>query len=111
MPTYKAPLADIQFVLEDVLDIGQLTALPGYADATPELIATVISEAARLCEEELAPLNQSGDAEGCRYEHGRVRTPNGFRPVRASMLTRMCPLVSSRTCAVRCNGTCCSCSK
>jgi alkylation response protein AidB-like acyl-CoA dehydrogenase len=79
MPTYKAPLADMRFVLEDLLDVGQLAALPGYADATPELLATVIEEAAKLCEEALAPLNQPGDAEGCHYENGTVRTPRGFR--------------------------------
>src|SRR5215211_952538 len=79
MPTYKAPLDDIRFLLEDVLDVGQLAALPGYADATPDLLAAVIEEAAKLCEEVLAPLNQSGDAEGCHYENGVVRTPRGFR--------------------------------
>ena len=65
MPTYKAPLTDIRFVLEDLLDVGQLAALPGYADATPELLRAVIEEAAKLCEEVLAPLNPGGDAEGC----------------------------------------------
>src|SRR6476661_8153085 len=79
MPTYKAPLADIRFVLDDLLDVGQLSALPGYADATPDLLATVIEEAAKLCEDVLAPLNQTGDAEGCHYENGTVRTPAGFR--------------------------------
>jgi alkylation response protein AidB-like acyl-CoA dehydrogenase len=79
MPTYKAPLADIRFVLEDVLDVGQIAALPGYADAAPELLLTVLEEAAKLCEEVLQPLNQPGDAEGCHYENGVVRTPRGFR--------------------------------
>ena len=79
MPTYKAPLDDIRFVLEDLLNVGQLSELPGYEDATPELLATVIEEAAKLCEDMLAPLNQSGDAEGCHYENGVVRTPKGFR--------------------------------
>ena len=79
MPSYKAPLADIRFVLEDLLDVRQLAELPGYADATPELLATVIAEAAKLCEDVLAPLNQTGDAEGCHYENGTVRTPKGFR--------------------------------
>jgi len=79
MPTYKAPLADIRFVLEDLLDVGQLAGLPGYADATPDVLLAVIGEAAKLCEDVLAPLNQPGDAEGCHYEHGTVRTPRGFR--------------------------------
>jgi len=79
MPTYKAPLDDIRFVLEDVLDVGQVASLPGYADATPDLLASVLEEAAKLCEEVLQPLNQTGDAEGCHYESGTVRTPRGFR--------------------------------
>jgi len=79
MPSYKAPLADIRFVLDDLLDVGQLASLPGYADATPDVLAAVREEAAKLCEEVLAPLNQKGDAEGCHYETGVVRTPNGFR--------------------------------
>jgi alkylation response protein AidB-like acyl-CoA dehydrogenase len=79
MSTYKAPLDDIRFVLEELLDVGQLAELPGYADATPELLAAVIDEAATLCEDVLAPLNQPGDAEGCHYEAGVVRTPKGFR--------------------------------
>ena len=79
MPTYRAPLADIRFVLEDLLDVSQLAAFPGYADATPDVLIAVIEEAAKLCEDVLAPLNQPGDAEGCHYEHGSVRTPRGFR--------------------------------
>jgi len=79
MPTYRAPLADIRFVLEDLLDVGRLAALPGYADATPDVLIAVIEEAATLCEDVLAPLNQPGDAEGCHYERGTVRTPPGFR--------------------------------
>ena len=84
MPSYKAPLDDIRFVLEELLDVGQLTSLPGYADATPELLATVLEEAARLSEDVLAPLNQPGDAEGCHYENGVVRTPTGFREAYAA---------------------------
>ena len=79
MPSYKAPLNDIRFVLEDLLDVEQIAALPGYADATPDLLASVLEEAAKLCEEVLQPLNQTGDAEGCHYENGAVRTPRGFR--------------------------------
>ena len=78
MPSYKAPLADIRFLLEDVLDVGQLASLPTYEDATPEMILSVLEEAGRVCEEVLFPLNQSGDQEGCRLEDGVVRSPAGF---------------------------------
>ncbi|HEU4631771.1 MAG TPA: acyl-CoA dehydrogenase C-terminal domain-containing protein [Gemmatimonadaceae bacterium] len=79
MPTYRAPLDDIRFLLQDVLDVGQLAALPGFADATPDVVLAVLEEGARLCEEVLAPLNAVGDQEGCRFEHGVVTTPTGFR--------------------------------
>ena len=79
MPTYKAPLDDIRFVLEDVLDVSQLSTFPGFEEATPDLLFSVLEEGARLSEEVLAPINQTGDAEGCSYESGDVRTPTGFK--------------------------------
>ncbi len=79
MPMYKAPLEDINFVLNDVLNAQTLTQLPGYEDASPDLIQSVLEEAAKLCENELQPLNRTGDEEGCRYENGVVRTPKGFK--------------------------------
>ena len=78
MPTYRAPLADIRFLLDEVLGVEQLSALPGHEESTPDLIHAVIEEGARLCEEVLFPINQSGDAEGCTFEKGVVRTPKGF---------------------------------
>lgn len=78
MPTYQAPLDDIRFLLNDVHDIGQLAVLPGFEDATPDVIDAVLTEGAKICEEVLFPLNQVGDAEGCRYENGAVYTPPGF---------------------------------
>ena len=79
MPSNRAPLDDIRFVLDHVIGIEQLTALPGHEDATPEMIHTVLAEGARICEEVLTPLNQTGDVEGCTYHDGAVTTPAGFR--------------------------------
>lgn len=79
MPIYKAPLEDVRFVLDEIVGAGKLAELPGYQDATPDLIAQVLEEGAKLCEEVLFPLNQSGDAEGCTFENGVVRTPKGFK--------------------------------
>ncbi|WP_029010010.1 acyl-CoA dehydrogenase C-terminal domain-containing protein [Azospirillum halopraeferens] len=79
MPIYKAPLQDVRFVLESIVGVERLSALPGYEDATPDLIFQVLEEGAKLCEEVLFPLNQPGDAEGCRFENGVVRTPAGFK--------------------------------
>lgn len=79
MPIYEAPLDDMRFVLDEVLDVGQLASLPGYEEASSDVVLAVIEEGARLCQEVLQPLNQPGDAEGCRYENGRVTTPKGFK--------------------------------
>ncbi len=84
MPSYKAPIDDMRFVLDDLLDVGQLTSLPGYEEANAELLLTVLGEAGRMCEEVLAPINQAGDAEGCHYENGVVRTPAPFKSAYAA---------------------------
>jgi alkylation response protein AidB-like acyl-CoA dehydrogenase len=79
MPNYKAPLADMRFVLHELYDSKTIAELPGCADFTPELMDSVLEEAAKISEEVLFPINQSGDLEGCTYENGVVRTPAGFR--------------------------------
>ena len=79
MPIYKAPLEDIRFLLNEVINAGELSKLPGYEEATPEALETIIEEAAKLAEEVLFPLNQSGDAEGCVLTGGKVKTPEGFK--------------------------------
>ena len=79
MPQYRAPLDDMRFVLTEVIDVDQVSRLPGHEEATADVLLGVLEEGARLCEEVLAPINQSGDAEGTRYENGQVRTPAGFK--------------------------------
>src|SRR5918999_4356333 len=79
MTTYKAPLRDIRFVLHELLEAQTLTALPGLEEATTDLVDAVIEEGARLCENVLFPLNRTGDEEGCSFENGVVRTPEGFK--------------------------------
>ena len=79
MPVYKAPLKDMRFVLHELYDSTAIAELPGNADFTPELIDSVLEEAAKISEEVLFPLNQVGDREGCTYENGVVRTPTGYR--------------------------------
>ncbi len=78
MPIYKAPLRDMRFVLHELHDSAGIAELPGSEDFTIELIDSVLEEAAKISEEVLFPLNQSGDLEGCTYENGVVRTPKGF---------------------------------
>ena len=79
MPTYKAPLEDIRFILNEVIDAAALAVLPGYADATADGVDAILEAAAQVCEEVLFPLNQSGDAEGCSFANGEVKTPQGFK--------------------------------
>src|SRR3954452_14357899 len=84
MHGYRTPLRDMRFVLHELLAGEPVTALPGCEDFTPELIDSVLEQAARLAESELAPLNRSGDEEGCAYENGVVRTPRGFQAAYAT---------------------------
>jgi butyryl-CoA dehydrogenase len=80
MPAYKAPLRDIQFVLNEVLQFENLPQqIPDFSEATPDLVATILEEAGKFCEEVLQPLNHPGDEEGCHYENGVVTTPKGFK--------------------------------
>jgi alkylation response protein AidB-like acyl-CoA dehydrogenase len=79
MPTYKAPLENVRFVLNDVFNFADLARLPGYEEATPDTIDAVLEGMGQFCEEILQPLNLSGDKEGCTYENGVVRTPKGFK--------------------------------
>jgi alkylation response protein AidB-like acyl-CoA dehydrogenase len=79
MAAYAAPLRDMRFVMEELVDFAALQRLPGYEDVSPDLAETVLEEAAKVCEEVLHPLNRSGDEEGCHLENGVVRTPKGFR--------------------------------
>ncbi len=76
--TYAAPLDDMRFILNELCDLPAIADLPGYQDTTPELTDQILGEAARLAGEVWAPLNQTGDREGCHLENGVVRTPDGF---------------------------------
>ncbi|MBN8532118.1 MAG: acyl-CoA dehydrogenase family protein, partial [Alphaproteobacteria bacterium] len=79
MPNYSAPIRDFQFLLHDYLDLQKYKDVPGFADATPDLIDTLLTEGAKVCEEVLFPINQSGDAEGIHFENGKVTLPKGFK--------------------------------
>ena len=80
MPTYKAPVDDTLFLLNDVFHLDRYGNLPGFAEATPDLVEAVLREAGKFAEEVLTPLNRVGDKEGCtRHADGSVTTPTGFK--------------------------------
>lgn len=80
MPTYKAPVDDALFLLNDVFHLDKYGNLPGFSDASPDVVEAVLREAAKFSEEALTPLNRVGDKEGCRRAaDGSVTTPGGFK--------------------------------
>jgi len=78
MPSYTAPVKDMQFLLHDMLKISEAT-IPGYGDLDRDFTQAILDEAAKLAQDVLAPLNAVGDTEGCRLENGIVHTPTGFK--------------------------------
>src|SRR5678816_2958169 len=95
MTTYKAPLADIRFVMFDLLKVeAAYQRLPGGENATRDVVDAILEEAARFSEQVLAPLNASGDEEGCHLDKATaaVTTPKGFKEAYA---TYICLLYTS----------------
>ena len=79
MPIYTAPQREFQFVVKEYLELGRFVDVAPYADFSPDMFDAFLAGAARMCEGVAQPLNQSGDAEGCRFEEGKVTTPTGFK--------------------------------
>lgn len=83
---YKAPLRDIRFVLHELLDMEGHYAKLGLEDVNAELLDAFLEEGAKFCENELAPLNRSGDEEECQFDNGVVTTPKGFKEAYAKYI-------------------------
>jgi len=80
MTTYKAPLRDMRFLLDDVLQVDRYSNLPGFADAPQDVRDAILEEGAKFCANELHPINRPGDLAGCiRADDGSVTTPPGYK--------------------------------
>ena len=79
MIPYTAPLKDIWFVIDELIGLETVNSLPGCDGATEDIVQAILSEAGRFAAEVLAPINRSGDLEGCRLENGVVTTASGFK--------------------------------
>jgi len=86
MTTYRAPVEEMLFVMKEIADLDAIAALPGFEDATPDLVAAILDEAGKLGTDVLDPINASGDREGCTLENGVVRTPTGFKEAYAQFI-------------------------
>jgi alkylation response protein AidB-like acyl-CoA dehydrogenase len=78
MSTYRAPLKDMQFALQEIAGLSEVTAVADFAEVTPEVVGAVLAEAAKFAAEVLDPLNRTGDTEGARFRDGAVTAPRGY---------------------------------
>ena len=83
---YKAPVRDFGFILNDVLDIDRYSNVPGFADASFDLVQQILEEGAKFAEEVIAPINRNGDLEGCKLNNGVVTGPKGWKEAYKAMV-------------------------
>ncbi len=79
MQNFKSPVRETLFVMNELLDFEKHYADLGFDDASPDMVEAIFAEAAKFTDNVLAPINASGDEEGCKWEDGVVTTPAGFK--------------------------------
>ena len=92
---YKAPVRDLTFILNDVLDIDRYASHPGFADVSSDLVNQILEEGAKFAEEVIAPLNRVGDLEGCKWDNGKVTGPTGWKEGYQQMVAAGWPALSA----------------
>ncbi len=96
MPEYKAPLREMRFVTHELLQAESLfQSLPGYEEATADLVDAILEEGAKFCEGVLSPLNRVGDTEGCTWSEEGVTTPTGFKEAYGQFVENGWPALSA----------------
>ena len=93
---YQAPLRDFTFLLKDVIDLERYANSPGFADASLDLVTQILEEGAKFVEEVVAPINHTGDQQGCVWHpDGSVTTPSGWKAAYYAMVEAGWPALSS----------------
>ena len=92
---YKAPVRDFAFILKDVLDIDRYSNVPGFADASFDLVSQILEEGGKFAEEVIAPINRAGDQHGCKWDNGVVTGPPGWKEAFKAMVEAGWPALST----------------
>ncbi|HEX8661775.1 MAG TPA: acyl-CoA dehydrogenase family protein, partial [Brevundimonas sp.] len=92
---YKAPVRDLTFILDEVLEIDRYSNQPGFEDVSADLVAQILEEGAKFAEEVIAPLNRVGDQEGCKWDNGKVTGPKGWKEAYQAMVAAGWPALSA----------------
>lgn len=85
MPEYKAPVRDMKFVMQELLDCDSHYQKLGYDDASLDMVDAIIGEAAKFTEQVIAPINQSGDEQGCTWTEGTLQRLMVLKMLTSSM--------------------------
>ncbi len=92
---YKAPVRDLTFILNEVLEIDRYSNSPGFEDISSDLVGQILEEGAKFAEEVIAPINHSGDKEGCHWNDGVVTGPKGWKEAYQAMVAAGWPALSA----------------